>query len=186
MKRFVIITVGKTHSGKSTFARALEKELANSITIDQDNQAEFINTYYKALLPKQGANTFKFFVTQVIVDYAVTTTDLHLILCNANRALTSRLALLEKFHNAGFVSILVNFAIPDDVLASRVAMTKRSTIVFRTATSFEELLLRQNREATTEEMASPNTNEATYFFEIKDNTETPSVIKKIVKVVQDS
>lgn len=27
MKRFVIITVGKTHSGKTTFARALEKEL---------------------------------------------------------------------------------------------------------------------------------------------------------------
>lgn len=26
MKRFVIITVGKTHSGKTTFARELEKE----------------------------------------------------------------------------------------------------------------------------------------------------------------
>ena len=25
MKRFVIITVGKTHSGKTTFAKALEK-----------------------------------------------------------------------------------------------------------------------------------------------------------------
>jgi shikimate kinase len=186
VKRFVIITVGKTHSGKSTFARALEKELAHSIVIDQDNQAEFINTYYKTLLPKQGANTFKFSLTQTIVDYAVTTTNLHLILCNANRAFTPRIALLEKFHNAGFASILVSFVIPDNVLVARVATTQRSTIVFRTATSFDELLLRQNREALTEEMTSPSTNEATYFFEIKDNAETPSVIKKIIKVVQDS
>lgn len=29
MKRLVIMTVGKTHSGKTTFAKALEKELLN-------------------------------------------------------------------------------------------------------------------------------------------------------------
>jgi Tfp pilus assembly ATPase PilU len=46
MKRLVIITVGKTHSGKTTFARALEKELNNSFVMDQDNHAEFINTYH--------------------------------------------------------------------------------------------------------------------------------------------
>lgn len=44
MKRLVIITVGKTHSGKATFARALEKQLNNSFIMDQDNHAEFINT----------------------------------------------------------------------------------------------------------------------------------------------
>jgi tRNA uridine 5-carbamoylmethylation protein Kti12 len=180
----MIITVGKTHSGKSTFARALEKELANSITIDQDNQAEFINAYYKALLPKEGANTFKYSLTQTIVDYAVNNTDLHIILCNANRARAPRLALLEKFRNAGFSSILVNFIIPDDVLAARVASTNRSTNVFRTATSFEEVLLRQHREASTEEMASPRENEATYFLEVKDSDATISVIRKIIEIVQ--
>ncbi|EVT98089.1 hypothetical protein U365_13840, partial [Bacillus anthracis 9080-G] len=40
MKRFVIITVGKTHSGKTTFARELEKEFPHSFVMDQDNQAE--------------------------------------------------------------------------------------------------------------------------------------------------
>ncbi len=29
MKRLAIMTVGKTHSGKTTFAKALEKELSN-------------------------------------------------------------------------------------------------------------------------------------------------------------
>ena len=47
MKKLVIITVGKTHSGKTTFANDLVKQLNNSFVMDQDNQAEFINTYYK-------------------------------------------------------------------------------------------------------------------------------------------
>jgi uridine kinase len=47
MKRLVIMTVGKTHSGKTTFARALEQELNNSFVMDQDNHAEFINTFMK-------------------------------------------------------------------------------------------------------------------------------------------
>lgn len=71
MKRLVIITVGKTHSGKTTFGRTLEQKMPNSLVIDQDNHAEFINTYYKTLLPKQGHNTIKFAITQTIVDYAV-------------------------------------------------------------------------------------------------------------------
>jgi deoxyadenosine/deoxycytidine kinase len=40
------MTVGKTYSGKTTFARALEQELNNSFVMDQDNHAEFINTFY--------------------------------------------------------------------------------------------------------------------------------------------
>ena len=54
MNRFVIMTVGKTHSGKTTFAKALEKELVNSVVVDQDNHAEFLHTHYKKLLPQQG------------------------------------------------------------------------------------------------------------------------------------
>ena len=61
MKRLVIITVGKTHSGKTTFARALEKELANSIVMTK------ITTYYKNLQPKRGPNTLKFGVSNLEV-----------------------------------------------------------------------------------------------------------------------
>lgn len=47
MKRVVVITVGKTHSGKTTFAKNLERQLHNSVVIDRDNQAEFINRIIK-------------------------------------------------------------------------------------------------------------------------------------------
>ncbi len=86
IKRVLVMTVGKTHSGKTTFARALEKMFFNSVVIDQDNHAEFINTYYKTLQPKQGPNTFKHAITQTIVDYAINHSNYHLIICNSNRS----------------------------------------------------------------------------------------------------
>ena len=88
MKRFVIITVGKTHSGKTTFARELEKEFPHSFVMDQDNQAEFINAHYEKLQPAEGANTFKHGLSKFIVDYAKEHTSLHLIICNSNRSKT--------------------------------------------------------------------------------------------------
>jgi tRNA uridine 5-carbamoylmethylation protein Kti12 len=121
MKRLVIITVGKTHSGKTTFANAIEKQLHNSFVMDQDNHAEFINTYYKNLQPKQGPNTLKHSLSKQIVDYAKENTDFHFIICNSNRSRKGRLYLLEELFNTnGFVRILVHFDIPDDILQKRV------------------------------------------------------------------
>lgn len=54
MNRLVVMTVGMTHSGKSTFAQTLKSRLENAIVIDQDNHAEFLQTYYEKLLPKKA------------------------------------------------------------------------------------------------------------------------------------
>ena len=40
------MTVGTTHSGKTTFAKLLEKRLINSIVIDQEVQGEFLEKHY--------------------------------------------------------------------------------------------------------------------------------------------
>ncbi len=178
------MTVGKTHSGKTTFAKALEQQLSNSLVIDQDNHAEFINTYYKTLLPKQGPNIIKYIVTQTIVDYAVKQTDLHLIVCNSNRAKKARLDLLAYFHEKGFISILVNFDIPDHVLQARVANSQRSTAVFRSASTFEEVLIRQQAESNKRDVTTPIEGEADHFFVIKNTDEVLSVTRRIVEIAQ--
>src|SRR5690606_33103063 len=105
MNRIVVVTIGKTHSGKTTFAKQLELQLKNAVIIDQDNHASFINAYYKSLRPKEGPNTLKYKVTQTIVDYAVDQTDCHLILCNSNLARNSRKDVLDYFRRKGFLSI---------------------------------------------------------------------------------
>lgn len=184
MKRLVIITVGKTHSGKTTFARSLEKELNNSFVMDQDNHAEFININYEKLQPTEGPNTLKYGLSKFIVDYAKEHTDLHLIICNSNRSRNGRLYLLEELFNKDeFVRILVHFDIPDDVLQRRVTQSERSTNIFRGAYSnFEEVLVRQQAESLKEDVTDPVAGEADHLFVIKDNEEIDSVIKDIVHI----
>jgi|SRR5699024_929886 len=185
MKRLAIITVGKTHSGKTTFARALEKELSNSLVMDQDNHAEFINTYYKTLQPKQGPNTLKHAISELIVNYAKEQTNCHLIICNSNRNRKGRLYLLEElFHKSEFIRILVHFKIPDHILQTRVTHSQRSTNIFRAASNFEEVLARQQADSFKRDVTDPVEDEADHLFVIKDNDEADSVIQKIVHIAQ--
>lgn len=146
MKRLVVITVGKTHSGKSTFARDLERELDNSFVLDQDNHAKFINAYYQKLQPKTGPNTLKHSISKLIVDYAIELTDLHIIASSANRTRRGRKYLLEEIYDKDeFVRILVHFDIPDEILYDRVIHSQRSTNIFRGPYSnFKEVLDRKS------------------------------------------
>lgn len=41
MNRLVIMTVGITHSGKTTFAKELESVLQQAVVIDQDNKSSY-------------------------------------------------------------------------------------------------------------------------------------------------
>ncbi|GGH88258.1 putative kinase [Pullulanibacillus pueri] len=186
MKRLVIMTVGKTHSGKTTFARALEKALKHSFVLDQDNHAEFINTFYKNLLPEKGANTLKHALSKLIVDYAKENTDFHFIICNANRSRKGRRYMLEElFNKEAFLRILVHFDIPDHVLQERVRKSERNTNIFRGAySSFQEVLICQQAESLKEDVTAPIEGEADYLFTIRDNTDADIVIKKIVQIAE--
>ncbi|MBO1910282.1 AAA family ATPase [Sporosarcina sp. 6E9] len=185
MQRFAIMTVGKTHSGKTTFSKVLEQQLHNSLVVDQDNHAEFINAYYKTLMPKEGPNTFKYAISKTVIDYAIDQTDFHLILSNANRGLKGRVSLLEYLKSKGFISIIVNFDIPDHVLLERISASQRSTTIFRTASTFEEVLKRQQAETEKDGVIEPREGEANYLFGIKSSDDVPAVISEIVKAVQN-
>lgn len=182
MNRFVIITVGKTHSGKTTFAKTLEKELKNAVVIDQDNHALFINTYYKNLIPSSGANTLKYSITENIVNFALEHSDCHLIICNSNLNRNGRLRLLKHFHEKGLVSILVHFDLPEHVLRERVMESNRSTNIFRSSSTFEEVLLKQLAVSHKGDVVDPTEDEADYLFKIKISDDVQLVIKKILEI----
>ncbi|MFT9600765.1 AAA family ATPase [Mesobacillus sp.] len=186
MKRLAIITVGKTHSGKTTFARALEKELQSSMVIDQDNHAEFINSYYKTLQPIHGPNTLKHAISKLIVNYAIEQTDYHLIICNSNRSRKDRSYLFEELlPKDDFIHIIVYFDIPYQVLQARVTESQRSTNIFRGAyTNFAEVLEKQQTDSLKEDVRDPVQGEADYLFVIKDNTEAEAVILEILRIAR--
>lgn len=184
MKRLVIVTVGKTHSGKSFFSKMLEKQLGNSIVIDQDNHAEFVNAHYKSLLPKRGPNAIKYAVTQTIINYVVEQTNFHIVLCNSNRYRKARLGMLSQFRKLGFVTVLVHFDIPDDLIKARIANSQRSTNIFRTASNFEEVFNRQQTENNRKDVGDPTEGEADHYFKINRVEETQSVIQNIIEIDQ--
>lgn len=178
-KRLVILTVGKTHSGKTTFAKQLEQQLESSVVIDQDNHAEFVNTHYPKLRPVEGPNTFKYAITQMIVDYAIRMTDFHLIVSNSNLNGKGRLKLLSTYKEQGFDTVLVFFDLPDSVLQERVRNSQRSKAIFRTAASFEEVLERQIERSNQGDSYDPGSEEADHFFIIKEAADVPLVIQRI-------
>ncbi|MBT2691698.1 AAA family ATPase [Bacillus sp. ISL-55] len=186
MKRLVVMTVGKTHSGKTTFARALEKELQRSMVIDQDNHAEFINTFYKNLQPLDGPNTLKHAISKLIVNYAIEQADYHLIICNSNRSLIDRSYLFkELFPKDDFIQIIVHFDIPYDVLHSRVTESQRSTNIFRGSYSnFAEVLKKQQTDSLKEDVRDPVEGEADHLFVIKDNAHGDAVIQEILRIAR--
>ncbi|UOY92364.1 ATP-binding protein [Ectobacillus sp. JY-23] len=184
MKRLAVITVGKTHSGKTTFARRLEKELPNAVVMDQDNQAAFLHTYYERLMPQEGPNVIKHALSQLLVEYAKTQTDAHIIVCNANRSQNARKTLLEDvFPPAQFVRILVHFAIPDEVLHERVQESTRSTTIMRGPyTTFAEVLAKQQAQPEID----PAEGEADYLFVLQHTDEVPIVIEEVVALSRKS
>jgi tRNA uridine 5-carbamoylmethylation protein Kti12 len=186
VKRLVIITVGKTHSGKTTFALSLEKELQNSIVIDQDNHAEFINSYYKALQPTHGPNTLKHAISKLIVNYAIDQTDSHLIICNSNRSRKDRSYLLEElFYKDDFIQIIVHFDIPYHVLQVRVTESQRSTNIFRgDYSNFAEVLEKQETDSLNEDVMDPMQGEGDHLFVIKDNADVETVILEILQIAR--
>lgn len=178
MKRLLVMTVGKTHSGKSSFARSLAEKLPNTTVVDQDNQAEFLHAHYPALLRAEGPNRVKHALTRTLVEYATDETDCHVVLCNANLEPRSRKELLRYFREKGFVCILVNFLVPDQVLLERIQTSNRPRSILRTAASFEEVLARQAG------AAAPGREEAEHGFAIRSEPDAAEVIGCILGIAE--
>jgi adenylate kinase family enzyme len=188
MKRLAIMTIGKTHSGKTTFARELEKKLDNTIIMDQDHHAEFIHTYYKKLQPLEGPNTLKHAISKLIVQYTTENTNCHLIICNSNRSRKGRTYLLEElFPSNLFTRIQIHFDIPDPILEYLISSTQRNTNIFRGAYSnFMEVLRKQQADSLQEDIIAPAKDVADFLFVIKDSSETQTVIEEILKIAKNA
>lgn len=180
MKRLLVMTVGKTHSGKTSFARRLAEKLPNTTVVDQDNQAEFLHAHYPSLLRADGPNRIKHALTRTIVEYTVDETDCHVVLCNANLVPSSRQELLGYFWEKGFVCVLVNFLVPDEVLLERIQTSKRPRSVLRTAASFEEVLARQAGPAALAR------EEAEHDFSIHNETDVEEVLGCILGLAEST
>lgn len=173
MQRLLILTVGKTHTGKSIFARTLAEQLPNSLIIDQDHHAAFLNTHYPELVPKRGTNDVKHALTQFISSIATERTDAHLIVCNANLSRGNRLRLLnEQYPPTVFHRIIVFFDVSDTTVLTRIKHSDRSSVVIRGEITYEALIQKQAVEP-------PEADEADQLHVIQEPNDVASVIQQI-------
>ncbi|WP_102275544.1 ATP-binding protein [Cytobacillus massiliigabonensis] len=183
MDRFLIMTVGVTHSGKTTFAKLLEKRMTNSIVVDQDLQEEFLQKNYSILIPEFGPKNLKYALTQTIVDFAINKTNLHIILCNSNRQKNPRLYLLNLFKKERFKTIIVNFDFPLDKIKCRIVNSDRDLTILRNVKNYDEILNIQLNQTEKEDFIRPTEEEANYLFTITKECEVQSVVESIINII---
>ena len=176
MKRLVIMTIGKTHSGKTTFGKKLEEKLQTSIVIDQDNHATFLHTHYPKLVPEHNQFKLKIMLSQFILNYAITETNAPIIISSANLSKKGRIALLEQFFPQNeWTRIYVYFDYSTATLQQRIEHTTRSTTIFRDVTmTFERLI-----EKHSEQLEPPTDEEVDYIFHVNETQSDEKVIEMI-------
>lgn len=182
--RLFVMTIGKTHSGKTTFANALKQKLANSVVIDQEAHVDFLQSYYQDSLPKQGNHTMKNTMSKLALDYYIACTSTNMIVCDTHLSRAHRSTILEQiFTKNKFTRILVYFEIPEEVIIARIKESSRNISSFRSdCSTFEEVLALQKEASAQQNEEYPQIDEADYIFIINDNQNQDAVIEEILQI----
>ena len=150
MKRLVVITVGKTHSGKTTFARALNilKHKLSKLIVDYAKE----NTNFHFIICNSNRS------------------------CKGRRYLLEELFTTNKFIRILVHFDISDAVLQERVVQSQ----RSTNIFRGGYSNFEELLISQQAESIKEDVADPIIGEADHLFVIRDSKEVNSVIQKIV------
>ncbi|MCX6822731.1 MAG: AAA family ATPase [candidate division SR1 bacterium] len=187
--QYVIMTVGKTHSGKTTFGGELKKKLKHCCLIDSDVIAEFLKDNYGDLYATEYnrknnelAQGFylKKAVFQGVFTHAVQST-LPVVLTNANSTKAIRKEASGVAHKARRKTIMVYFNWPLEILLDRIHTTSRSKKCLTKSANFKDLLL--NRQSACFEAPSPK--EADIFLEITDDKSWKDAQKTILALLKE-
>ncbi|MDQ6466800.1 AAA family ATPase [Exiguobacterium acetylicum] len=177
--RTVLLTIGPTHAGKTTFAKKLACRLPSSLIIDQDLQARFLLEHYPDLVPTEGPNHIKHDLTGWLIEKAITSSFETIILCNANTTRTGRKQLLNQFPRSTFRSILVWFDLPEAILSNRLTYSNRDGREIRGNSSYHDIYQRQRIE-------SPVSSEADKIVRLRSTEDVETFLEHVTNSSQDS
>ena len=186
---FVLMTVGKTHSGKTTFGRELAKRLGPCCLLDSDEVADFLKAKYPDLYQadyKEGSQQptggyyLKLKIVAEIYKMALST-DLPIIFTTSNAKQQIRQEISRLAKEAGRSTILVHFNLADDVLLARIHNSQRLGGNQDDIKSFDYFL--NNIQSRRFEI--PTAAEADHYFEINETVSGQQVIEKILTLSID-
>ena len=184
-KKYVIMCVGYTHSGKTTFARNLEKKVKNIVLIDNDDIATFINgkyplavfSEYNKVKRTYKEPNFKFLIFQETFKFCLRA-GLNIIHASGNLGNDSRIFIRKNVKKYDYELITVYFNLPKKLLLERIKNTTKDTKAFRSSKKWSEILPRQ-------ELYSklPPSKKNTVYFEIKNGNDCKKVFETLKKIL---
>lgn len=187
--QFVIMTVGKTHSGKTTFGKKLAKKLKYVCLLDSDEIAEFLKDKYPDLYDKDFAKDSNELASgyclkrMVLLDIykQALKTKLPIISTSANSTKKIRTEARNLAKKSGRKLVMVYFNLPETLLINRIKESKRSQKCLYHSKNFIDLLVNKQKQR----FEIPNKREADYFLEITNEASGVKAFKEIMKLLKE-
>ncbi len=187
MQKYAIMMIGKTHSGKTTLARQLAKNL-RGIVLETDNLALFLKKEFPIDFDadKEHSGSFdnpslKIKLFETILEHAIATGRYLPILSNSNLHQKLRDKLIEKLHRHDYEVIGIFLDLSEEDLKERVKMTQKSTDVLSISKDFNILIDKQRKI-----LAKPKAKEFDYFLKIQNEGVIKSTIDEIKKIIANN
>ena len=177
--------VGYTHSGKTTFAKELVKDISDIVLIDNDEIACFINekyplavhSSYNSVKRTYKEPNFKFLIFQEVFKFCLRA-GLNVIHSSGNLGEDSRRFIKKNAKKYKYKLITVYFNLPKELILKRIQNTKKDTKAFRSSRSWSEILPRQERYA-----KLPPSKKDTLYFEIQNDEDYKKVLIELNKLL---
>ncbi len=178
--------VGFSHSGKTTFAKELTKEISDLVNTDNDVIASFLYQNYPLLVfcdYNKQKRTFKnpglkFLLFKELFKFCLKT-GLNVIHSSGNINKGSRNFIKDQAKKNGYKLITVYFNLPKEVILNRIKHSKKDKNIFIHSKSWTEALGRQERIA-----ELPPSKKNTIYFEIKDDSDYKRAFTEIKKILK--
>ena len=183
---YLIMTVGKTHSGKTTFAKKLHQKLPSFSLIETDDIVPFLREHVPEILAyeKNRGHVLDALALRSSIGRLMVETDLSygisLIIPNGHitkKVRDQKREIAQKYHAK---IIYVSFELPKSILEKRIRASERSTNPLNVSKSYQDVLDRQQ-----EIFEAPLEKEADYFFTIKKASDGPRVMKQICALIKE-
>lgn len=181
----LIMFIGKTHSGKTTLAKELEKIKKDVLVLEADPVALFMRESFprlRELDDKEHSGAFKntslkYRIFLLLLEFSMSFSR-NIILSNSNMYERGRKLVFELVKKYKYKIIGVYFDFPEKILVSRIKKSKRTTKILRVSKDFNELIINQRTR-----MQVPNSQDFDQFYIIKSKGDLIKVKNNLIKVI---
>ncbi len=184
-KKFIIMTIGRTHSGKTTLGEYFKKKKRGLVMIQTDPIAEFLTKNFPKKMRSEDEASgripdkkpLKLSIYETIIEHALRINQRVIFFANSNLYKEFRKKNIELFHSENYKVIGIFLNYPASFLKKRIKESERDNSLLKTK-DFGALVDLQRKI-----LQKPKEEEFDYFFEIKTKEELEQAKKNILEII---